>query len=235
MLPAARGGWDGLRVLVTAGGTREPIDPVRFIGNRSSGRMGLALAAAAARRGADVTLVAANVCAADPAGRADGRGGDDRASSRRRSPPSSRPPRPADGGGGGRLSRRGSRGREDLPRGWLGDAARARADRGHPGRGRAAAPRGPDAGRLRRRDGGDSVERARDKLERKGVDAIVVNDVSRSDIGFDSTSNEVTIVERAASITCPRRPRTTSPRRSSTGSRRYAAELGGDACDARLH
>ena len=38
------GRWDGLRVLVTAGGTREPIDPVRFIGNRSSGRMGLALA-----------------------------------------------------------------------------------------------------------------------------------------------------------------------------------------------
>src|SRR3954451_7988519 len=61
MLPAAGGSWDGLRGLVTAGGTREPIDPVRFIGNRSSGRMGLALAAAAADRGADVVLVAANV------------------------------------------------------------------------------------------------------------------------------------------------------------------------------
>ena len=48
---------DGLRVLVTAGGTREPIDPVRFIGNRSSGKMGYAVAAVAARRGADVTLV----------------------------------------------------------------------------------------------------------------------------------------------------------------------------------
>ena len=48
---------DGLRVLVTAGGTREPIDSVRYVGNRSSGRMGLALAAEAARRGADVTLV----------------------------------------------------------------------------------------------------------------------------------------------------------------------------------
>jgi phosphopantothenoylcysteine decarboxylase/phosphopantothenate--cysteine ligase len=53
--------WRGIRVLVTAGGTREPIDPVRYIGNRSSGRMGLELAAAAARRGADVTVVAANV------------------------------------------------------------------------------------------------------------------------------------------------------------------------------
>src|SRR5215203_300795 len=56
-LPAGDRPWDGLRVLVTAGGTREPIDPVRFIGNRSSGRMGIALAAAAARRGAKVTLV----------------------------------------------------------------------------------------------------------------------------------------------------------------------------------
>src|SRR5918998_335246 len=59
---------DGLRVLVTAGGTREPIDSVRFIGNRSSGRMGLALAEEAARRGADVTLIAANVTLPPPAG-----------------------------------------------------------------------------------------------------------------------------------------------------------------------
>ena len=66
--PAPRRPWDGLRVLVTAGGTREPIDPVRFIGNRSSGRMGFALAAAAARRGADVTLIAANVSLPTPAG-----------------------------------------------------------------------------------------------------------------------------------------------------------------------
>ena len=52
---------DGLEVLVTAGGTREPIDAVRFVGNRSSGRMGFALAEEAARRGAGVTVVAANV------------------------------------------------------------------------------------------------------------------------------------------------------------------------------
>jgi phosphopantothenoylcysteine decarboxylase/phosphopantothenate--cysteine ligase len=57
------GGRDlaGLRIVVSAGGTREPIDPVRFIGNRSSGRQGAALALAAAERGADVTLVAAHV------------------------------------------------------------------------------------------------------------------------------------------------------------------------------
>lgn len=51
----------GLRVVVSAGGTREPIDPVRFVGNRSSGRQGVALAAEAAARGADVTLVVAHV------------------------------------------------------------------------------------------------------------------------------------------------------------------------------
>jgi len=53
----------GRRVVVSAGGTREPIDPVRFIGNRSSGRQGVALAQAAAARGADVTLLAANLAA----------------------------------------------------------------------------------------------------------------------------------------------------------------------------
>src|SRR5207248_3523209 len=52
---------DGLRLLVTAGGTREPIDSVRYIGNRSSGRMGIALASRAAARGAEVTIIAANV------------------------------------------------------------------------------------------------------------------------------------------------------------------------------
>ncbi|MFC9983850.1 bifunctional phosphopantothenoylcysteine decarboxylase/phosphopantothenate--cysteine ligase CoaBC [Microbacterium keratanolyticum] len=52
---------DGVRVVISAGGTREPIDPVRYLGNRSSGRQGVALAAEAAARGASVTLVAANI------------------------------------------------------------------------------------------------------------------------------------------------------------------------------
>jgi phosphopantothenoylcysteine decarboxylase/phosphopantothenate--cysteine ligase len=68
----ARGGLSqdlaGRRVVVSAGGTREPIDPVRFIGNRSSGLQGYALARVAAARGAAVTLVAANVALPDPAG-----------------------------------------------------------------------------------------------------------------------------------------------------------------------
>src|SRR5690606_25644378 len=61
--PAAStpGPMAGLRVMVSAGGTREPIDPVRFLGNRSSGRQGVAVAQAAARRGAEVVLLAANI------------------------------------------------------------------------------------------------------------------------------------------------------------------------------
>ena len=58
---AGRQDLAGRRILVTAGGTREPIDPVRFIGNRSSGKQGVALALAAADRGAEVTLIAANL------------------------------------------------------------------------------------------------------------------------------------------------------------------------------
>src|SRR5436309_3421195 len=58
----------GKRVLVTAGGTREPLDALRFLGNRSSGRMGVALAAEAARCGAEVTLLAANLAVPAPAG-----------------------------------------------------------------------------------------------------------------------------------------------------------------------
>ena len=56
-----RTGWAGRRVVVSAGGTQEPLDPVRFLGNRSTGRQGVAIAAAAARRGAEVVLAAANV------------------------------------------------------------------------------------------------------------------------------------------------------------------------------
>ncbi len=62
------GDLDGTRIVITAGGTREPLDPVRFIGNRSSGKQGVALATAAARRGADVTLIASHLDVAAPDG-----------------------------------------------------------------------------------------------------------------------------------------------------------------------
>ena len=63
----SRRDWVGRKVLVSAGGTREPLDPVRFLGNRSSGRQGVAIAASAAARGAQVTLVAANLEVPAPA------------------------------------------------------------------------------------------------------------------------------------------------------------------------
>src|SRR5881396_262819 len=67
-LLAGTGPLRGKRVLISAGGTREPIDAVRFVGNRSSGRMGVALAAEARRRGAHVTLLGANLAVPAPAG-----------------------------------------------------------------------------------------------------------------------------------------------------------------------
>jgi phosphopantothenoylcysteine decarboxylase/phosphopantothenate--cysteine ligase len=63
-----QGSLQGLRVVVSAGGTREPLDPVRFLGNRSSGKQGVALAAEARRRGAQVVLVAANLAVPAPSG-----------------------------------------------------------------------------------------------------------------------------------------------------------------------
>ncbi len=68
LLGASDGPLRGKRVLVSAGGTREPLDSVRYVGNRSSGRMGVALAEEARARGADVTLLAANLAVPAPAG-----------------------------------------------------------------------------------------------------------------------------------------------------------------------
>ena len=68
LLGGRAGALAGKRVLVSAGGTREPLDAVRYVGNRSSGRMGVALAEEAGRRGAEVTLLAANLAVPAPAG-----------------------------------------------------------------------------------------------------------------------------------------------------------------------
>ena len=149
MLPAGEWPWDGLRVLVTAGGTREPVDPVRFLGNRSSGRMGIALAAAAARRGAEVTLIAANVALPEPAGvrRIDVETAAELAAAAAAEFPESHvllmAAAPADFRAAevaaGKLKR------EERPR------AAARADRGHPRRPCRSPRRGADDRRLRRR------------------------------------------------------------------------------------
>jgi phosphopantothenoylcysteine decarboxylase/phosphopantothenate--cysteine ligase len=203
-LPMAAGAWDGLRVLVTAGGTREPIDQVRFIGNRSSGRMGVALAAAAARRGASVTLIAANISLPTPAGvdRVDVVSAEDLEQAAERAfgdchvllmaaavadfrPAVVEP---------GKLVRESSSATslelESTSDVLAGLASRSSGDQTLVG--------------FAAEHGGDFVARARAKLERKGLAAIVVNDVSDPAIGFDSTENEVTVVEAAVSHALPR-------------------------------
>lgn len=202
MLPSAPGPWDGLRVLVTAGGTREPIDSVRFIGNRSSGRMGLALAAAAARRGAAVTLVAANVAADAAAGvrRIDVETAAELAEATEREfadchvllmaaavadfrPRTRRDKLPREGAGELELRLEPT---DDILARLAGARREAQTLVGF------AAEHGAEA-----------IERARAKLERKGVDAIVFNDISRADIGFDSELNEVTVLERGGEVEIP--------------------------------
>jgi phosphopantothenoylcysteine decarboxylase/phosphopantothenate--cysteine ligase len=181
-------------VLVTAGGTREPIDSVRFVGNRSSGRMGLALAAEAARRGAEVTVVCANVSLPRPEGvqsvevetaaelldAATTRFEDTDVLLMAAAVSDFRPATPLRD----KIAKTGRTGLT-LELEATEDVLARLAERRRAGQillGFAA------------EHGKDGVERGRDKLKRKGLDAVVVNDISRSDIGFDAADNEVTIV-----------------------------------------
>jgi phosphopantothenoylcysteine decarboxylase / phosphopantothenate---cysteine ligase len=207
LLPAARGPWDGLRVLVTAGGTREPIDSVRFIGNRSSGRMGLALADQARRRGAEVTLVAANVSLPEPAGvrRIDVETAAELSAAVQGEFPAAHVLlmaaavadfRPATAEAG-KISREGGGALElslEQTEDVLAELASLRSG-GQTLIGFAA------------EHGARAIERARAKLDRKALDAIVFNDVSRADIGFDSALNEVVIVERTGERRIPLAPK----------------------------
>ncbi len=196
LVGAPSGPWDGMRVLVSAGGTREPIDSVRFIGNRSSGRMGFALAEQAARRGAEVTVVAANVSLAEPAGVAridvETTAGLAEAvkTEFKRSHVLLMAAAVADFRAAeveaGKMQREGAEAvRLDLERteDVLAGVARLRTDE-------------QTVVGFAAEHGAEAISRAREKLERKGLDAIVFNDVSRSDIGFDSEQNEVVIVDR---------------------------------------
>ena len=182
----------GKRVLVTAGGTREPLDSVRFLGNRSSGRMGIALAEEARRRGADVTLVLSNGSGVPPVGIE-----------------VVEAPTAAD------LAR------ETLARAdadvVLMAAAVADYTPREPIGGKHPKSKEPWtitldptddilAALVRRRtngqvlvgfaadEGESGLARAREKLAVKGGNFFVFNDVSRSDIGFDAEDNEVVLV-----------------------------------------
>jgi phosphopantothenoylcysteine decarboxylase/phosphopantothenate--cysteine ligase len=192
---AYSGSWAGVRVLVTAGGTREPIDSVRYVGNRSSGRMGAALAAAAAARGAHVTIIAANVEAdlvGGPVRRIDvATAAELEAACEAEFDQTDvllmaaavadfRPADPVD-----EKIKKAGRVELELRLEATTDVLGALAARRRAGQVLVgfAAEHGADAG-----------AEARAKLQRKGVDAIVLNDIARSDIGFGTADNEVTIV-----------------------------------------
>jgi phosphopantothenoylcysteine decarboxylase/phosphopantothenate--cysteine ligase len=195
---------DGLRVLVTAGGTREPIDSVRYVGNRSSGRMGVAIADEAARRGAEVTLIAANVSLQLPEGIRVERveAASELEEAARAAFPDCdvlimaaavadfRPAGPIDD-----KIKKAGRDRLSIELEPTTDVLSALAAMRRPGQtlvGFAA------------EHGGDPAAHGRLKLERKRVDAIVVNDISDSSIGFESEDNEVTIVTAAGARQVPR-------------------------------
>ncbi len=193
----APAGWRGLKVLVTAGGTREPIDSVRFIGNSSSGRMGFALAQAARARGAEVTLVAANVSLAAPPGvncREVATAAELREVCEDEFPACDvllmaaavadfRPSAAQEG-----KIKKSGRTILELELEPTADVLAGLAERRRGGQtlvGFAA------------EHGDGALKRARGKLTAKGLDAVVVNDISRKDIGFEVDANEVTIVTSA--------------------------------------
>ena len=205
-LLAGTGPLRGKRVLISAGGTREPIDAVRFVGNRSSGRMGVALAAEARRRGARVTLLGANLAVPSPPGV---ELVETPTASDLESEVLSRGVeadvvimaaavadyRPAEA-----LATKRPKDRS----GWTveleptTDVLAALGERRAPGQvlvGFAA-----DQG-----EGG--LERARDKLANKKADLFVFNDVSRTDIGFDSSDNEVTLLDARGERTIAKAPK----------------------------
>src|SRR3954451_6674007 len=199
---------DGLRVLVTAGGTREPIDSVRYVGNRSSGRMGIAIATEAAKRGADVTVVAANVgveipgeikvvpvvTAAELEQASRAAFADCDVLVMAAAVADFRPAEALDD----KIKKTGRDGLV-LQLEPTTDVLAALSELRRPGQtlvGFAA------------EHGGDPVAHGRLKLERKRVDAVVVNDISDPAIGFESDQNEVTIVTAAGVKPVPRGPKT---------------------------
>jgi phosphopantothenoylcysteine decarboxylase / phosphopantothenate---cysteine ligase len=182
----------GRRVLVSAGGTREPLDAVRFLGNRSSGRMGVALAEEARRRGADVTLLAANLGVPAPPGvevveaptaqamleQALARSDADlvlmaAAIADYRPADVSDEKRPKDDDAW------------DVTLEPTTDVLRTLGEQ----RANGQVLIGFAADRGER-----GLARAREKLDRKRVDLVVYNDVSRADIGFDAEDNEVVLI-----------------------------------------
>jgi phosphopantothenoylcysteine decarboxylase / phosphopantothenate---cysteine ligase len=193
----------GKTVLVTAGGTREPLDSVRYIGNRSSGRMGVALAEEARRRGAEVTLLAANLAVPPPA-RVEVVETPTAATLAREAKARTSvdvvlmaaavadyAPEPVEGkrpktGEAWELSLRPT---EDILAGF-----------GESKNGTILVGFGAEEGEA-------GLERKRKMLTDKHLDLVVFNDVARSDIGFDAPENEVVLVSAAGERTVSKAPK----------------------------
>jgi phosphopantothenoylcysteine decarboxylase / phosphopantothenate---cysteine ligase len=187
------------RVLVSAGGTREPLDSVRFLGNRSSGRMGVALAEEARRRGADVTLLAANLTvpaphgvtvvetptAADLAREALARADADVVLMAA----AVADYRPDEAQAGKRAKDENSWAVTLVP---TEDVMQALGDRHLNGQVLVA---------FGAEHGEQGLERKRAMLDTKHADLVVFNDVGRADIGFESPDNEVVLVSRSGERT----------------------------------
>jgi phosphopantothenoylcysteine decarboxylase/phosphopantothenate--cysteine ligase len=192
----------GKRILVSAGGTREPLDGVRFLGNRSSGRMGVALAVEAMRRGADVTLLGSNLHVPPPAG-VDLVAAPTVADLRREALARSdsdvvlmaaavadyTPAHPIDG----KRPKDGESWHVELvpTPDVLRALAAARTD------GQVLVAFGAESGE-------DGLERKRRMLDDKNVDLVVYNDVGRDDIGFDADDNEVVLIGRDGETHVPK-------------------------------
>ena len=182
----------GRHVLVSAGGTREPLDAVRFLGNRSSGRMGVALAAESRRRGADVTLLAANLTVQPPRG-----------IEIVETPTAEAMLEAALAHGDADLVLMAAAVADYRPAERV-DAKRPKDDRIWPLELEPTVDVLHSLGERRTNGqvlvgfaaetGPGGLARAREKLNRKRVDLVVYNDVARGDIGFDSDENEVVLV-----------------------------------------
>jgi phosphopantothenoylcysteine decarboxylase / phosphopantothenate---cysteine ligase len=196
--PARARDLDGLRILVSAGGTEEPIDPVRFIGNRSSGRMGIAVAEAALARGAAVTLVAGTISVEPPPGAIVVRAPtahamrdavlaaivDSDALVMAAAVADFRPREAA----AAKLERGGPLTLELEPTDDILAEVAARLGQGQC----AGRQTGPVLVGFAAETG--SLERAAEKARRKGVDLLVANDVLEAGSGFEVETNRVTLI-----------------------------------------
>ena len=193
LVPGRSRALEGVRIVVTAGPTFEDIDPVRFVGNRSSGRMGFALAAEAHRRGAHVTLIAGPTRVDPPAVGAISRvrsAAEMHAAVMQAAAVADYTPTTAS---------RAKVAKADGPLTLT--LTRTRDILADLGAGRAGRSRPVLVGFAAETD--DVLQKARDKRVRKRADLIVANDVSQSDRGFDVETNAVTIVGADGDETVP--------------------------------